>query len=46
MAKPIKNDSDDEGAAEDASDDGKEPESYRIKVGLQYPPCNRSSCFI
>ena len=34
MAKPIKNDSDDEGAAEDASDDGEELESYRINDAL------------
>ena len=30
MATPINNDSNDEGAAEDASDDGEELESYRI----------------
>ena len=34
MAKPINNDSNDEGAAEDASDDGEELESYRINDAL------------
>ena len=34
MAKPINNDINDEGAAEDASDDGEEPESYRTQDSL------------
>ena len=32
--KPINNDSNDEGAAEGALDDGEEPESYRITDAL------------
>ena len=34
MAKPINNDSNDKSAAEDASDDGEELESYRINDAL------------
>ena len=34
MAKPINSDCNDEGAAEDASDDGEELESYRINDAL------------
>ena len=34
MAKPINNDSNDEGAAEGASDDGEKFESYRINDAL------------